>query len=55
MQDDPSLRAPVEIMWRGRFIEARRRGKWEFVGRTRGIQAAVILAVVDGCRPGRPR
>lgn len=48
MQDDPSLFAPVEIMWRGRFIEARRRGKWEFVGRTRGIQAAVILAVVDG-------
>jgi ADP-ribose pyrophosphatase len=48
MTDDPLLRVPLEIMWRGRFIEARRRGKWEFVGRTRGIQAAVILAVVDG-------
>lgn len=48
MTDDPSLDAPIESMWRGRFIEARRRGKWEFVGRTRGIEAAVILAIEDG-------
>ncbi|MEJ2410672.1 MAG: NUDIX hydrolase [Novosphingobium sp.] len=36
---------PEEIMWEGRFITARRRGKWEYVGRARGIHAAVILAV----------
>jgi len=32
-------------MWRGRFITAKRRGKWEYVGRSRGIGAAVILAI----------
>jgi ADP-ribose pyrophosphatase len=37
-----------EIVWRGRFIEAKRLGKWEFVSRTRGVGAAVILAVDDG-------
>lgn len=34
-------------MWQGRFITAKRRGKWEYVGRARGIKAAVILAVED--------
>lgn len=37
-----------EIMWQGQFITAKRRGKWEYVGRARGIKAAVILAVEDG-------
>jgi len=37
-----------EVVWRGRFIEAKRLGKWEFVSRTRGVSAAVILAVDDG-------
>jgi ADP-ribose pyrophosphatase len=37
-----------EIMWQGRFITAKRRGKWEYVARARGIRAAVILAVEDG-------
>jgi ADP-ribose pyrophosphatase len=37
-----------EVMWQGRFITAKRRGKWEYVGRARGIQAAVILAIEDG-------
>lgn len=37
-----------EVMWQGRFITAKRRGKWEYVGRARGIKAAVILAVEDG-------
>jgi NTP pyrophosphohydrolases including oxidative damage repair enzymes len=36
---------PEEIMWQGRFITATRRGKWEYVGRARGIRAAVILAI----------
>jgi ADP-ribose pyrophosphatase len=34
-----------EIMWQGRFVVARRKGKWEYVSRARGIRAAVILAV----------
>jgi ADP-ribose pyrophosphatase len=39
---------PEEIMWKGRFVTAKRRGKWEYVSRSRGIKAAVILAVEDG-------
>jgi ADP-ribose pyrophosphatase len=39
---------PEEIMWQGKFVTAKRRGKWEYVGRSRGIKAAVILAVEDG-------
>jgi ADP-ribose pyrophosphatase len=38
---------PEEVMWQGRFITAKRRGKWEYVSRARGIGAAVILAVED--------
>lgn len=34
-----------EVMWQGRFIVARKKGKWEYVSRSRGIRAAVILAV----------
>jgi ADP-ribose pyrophosphatase len=41
-------REPEETVWEGRFIAARRRGKWEYVSRTRGVSAAVILAVDDG-------
>jgi ADP-ribose pyrophosphatase len=36
-----------EIMWEGRFISAVRDGNWEYVRRTRGISAAVILAETD--------
>jgi len=36
---------PEEVVWEGRFLAAKRRGKWEYVSRTRGISAAVILAV----------
>lgn len=39
---------PEEVMWAGRFITAKRRGKWEYVSRSRGIRAAVILAIDDG-------
>ncbi|KQN10180.1 NUDIX hydrolase [Sphingobium sp. Leaf26] len=42
---DPDRTAPEEVMWTGRFITARKRGKWEYVGRARGIHAAVILAI----------
>jgi ADP-ribose pyrophosphatase len=39
--------SPEDIMWQGRFITAKKRGRWEFVGRARGIQAAVILAIEE--------
>ena len=34
--------------WRGKFVEIRKRGRWEFAGRTRNIRAAVILALDAG-------
>ena len=40
--------APEELVWEGRFIAAKRRGKWEYVSRTRGVSAAVILAMEEG-------
>lgn len=46
MRDDMDL--PEEVVWEGRFIAAKRRGKWEYVSRTRNISAAVILAVHEG-------
>ena len=49
---DPDRTAPEEIMWEGRFITAKRRGKWEYVGRARGIHAAVIVAI-DEAADGR--
>ena len=38
----------AELVWSGRFIEAKRLGQWEFVSRTRGVGAAVIVAIEDG-------
>lgn len=38
----------IEIMWEGRFITAKRKGRWEYVSRSRGIRAAVILAIDEG-------
>jgi ADP-ribose pyrophosphatase len=40
--------APEEIVWQGRFIIAKRQGKWEYVSRARGIRAAVIVAIDEG-------
>lgn len=37
-----------EIVWQGKYIVARTRGRWEYVGRARGIRAAVILAIEHG-------
>ena len=37
-----------KIVWQGRFVVAKTRGKWEYVSRARNIRAAVILAVEDG-------
>jgi len=35
------------IVWQGRFVVAKTKGKWEYVSRARDIRAAVILAVDD--------
>ena len=40
--------APEEVMWAGRFITAKKRGRWEYVGRANGIGAAVIVAIDAG-------
>lgn len=40
--------APIETIWEGRFISVKRRGRWEYVSRTGGVRAAVILAIDDG-------
>jgi ADP-ribose pyrophosphatase len=37
-----------ETVWEGRFLAVKRRGTWEYVARTRGVSAAVILAIDDG-------
>lgn len=41
----PDADAPDEVMWQGRFITTRKRGRWEYVSRARGIRAAVILPI----------
>jgi ADP-ribose pyrophosphatase len=37
----------AEIAWQGKWIVAKRQGKWEYVSRARGIKAAVIVAIDD--------
>ena len=44
----PEADEPEQVAWEGRFIAAKRRGKWEYVSRARGVHAAVILAIDDG-------
>ena len=39
---------PERIVWEGRFLAAKQRGKWEYVSRTRNVGAAVIVAIDDG-------
>lgn len=39
--------SPEELVWEGKYIVTKKRGRWEYVGRARGIHAAVILAVDD--------
>lgn len=40
--------APEHVEWTGRFVVAKRRGRWEYVTRTRNIRAAAILAIDAG-------
>lgn len=44
----PDAGAPETVEWTGSFVEARRRGRWEYAARTRGIRAAAILALDAG-------
>lgn len=53
MQKDRDADLPEQVMWEGRFITAKTRGRWEYVGRARGIRAAAIIALdqdADGTR-----
>ncbi len=45
---DPDRELPEETRWTGKFIIAKTRGRWEYVGRTGGVRAAVIVAIDDG-------
>jgi ADP-ribose pyrophosphatase len=45
---DPGKPAQAETVWQGKYISVTRQGSWEYVGRTRGVTAAVMLAVHDG-------
>lgn len=38
----------AETVWEGKYIKVRKAGTWEWVSRTRGVTAAVILAVDGG-------
>ena len=40
--------AAEETVWQGKWIEVKRRGRWEYVARARGIKAAVIVALGAG-------
>lgn len=44
----PDAELPEEIAWEGKWITAKKRGRWEYASRSRSIRAAVILAVEDG-------
>ena len=41
----PDHDADEQVVWEGKYITAKKRGRWEYVGRPRNIRAAVILAV----------
>ncbi len=43
----PTPDTPIETRWEGKFITVRQQGTWEYVSRSRGIHAAVILAIDD--------
>ncbi|MEO1222265.1 MAG: NUDIX hydrolase [Pseudomonadota bacterium] len=50
---DADADLPEEIRWEGKFIVAKTRGRWEYVGRSRGIRAAAVIALdtdPDGTR-----
>jgi len=46
MTDDSN--APLETMWRGKYLSALRRGRWEYVSRTGSTNAVVVIAEHHG-------
>lgn len=40
--------APKDVVWEGKYIKVTKEGTWEYVSRTRGVTAAVILALHEG-------
>ena len=48
MTSDKTKLPPAETVWEGKYILVRKQGSWEYVGRTRGVTAAVMLAVHKG-------
>ncbi|WP_166944739.1 NUDIX hydrolase [Sphingopyxis panaciterrae] len=48
----PAADAPIETRWEGKFITVKQQGTWEYVSRSRGMHAAVILAI-DEAPDGR--
>ena len=40
--------ATEKTVWQGRFLEMKKRGRWEYVGRVGGVQAAVVIAIDRG-------
>ncbi|MXO85765.1 NUDIX domain-containing protein [Altererythrobacter aurantiacus] len=45
---DPDMDKPEEVMWQGRFVTMKRKGRWEYASRARGIRAAAIIALDEG-------
>ena len=37
----------VETAWEGKWVSVKKQGKWEYVSRSRGIRAVVIIAIDD--------
>jgi len=40
--------ASVQTAWQGKWISVKTQGRWEYVTRSRGIRAVVIVAIEDG-------
>ena len=46
----PDAEASEKVVWKGRFVVTKKRGRWEYVSRARNIRAALIVAVDgEGC------
>ena len=43
MNDDPEFSVPSEVLYEGRWLRMRRRGRWEYAERTHGDGMAVII------------
>ncbi|OYW87387.1 MAG: NUDIX hydrolase [Sphingobium sp. 32-64-5] len=52
MSDEMTASTAAEIKWEGKYITVRQQGTWEYVSRSRGIRAAVILAIDESAEDG---